>query len=49
MSSFRFEQHGAVGKLILLGDADSEPGSDFPRRCGPPFARHTQATSASFT
>ncbi|RWC50584.1 MAG: enoyl-CoA hydratase/isomerase family protein [Mesorhizobium sp.] len=30
MSSFRFEQHGAVGKLILLGDADSEPGSDFP-------------------
>ena len=30
MSSFRFEQHGAVGKLILLGDADSEPGADYP-------------------
>ena len=29
MSSFRFEQHGSVGKLILLGDAagsgDAEP------------------------
>lgn len=30
MSSFRFEQDGAVGKLILLGDAASEPGADFP-------------------
>jgi len=30
MSSFRFEQHGSVGKLILLGDADSAPGTDFP-------------------
>ncbi len=30
MSSFRLEQHGAVGKLILLGDAASEPGADFP-------------------
>lgn len=30
MSSFRFEQHGTVGKLILLGDAASVPGSDFP-------------------
>lgn len=30
MSSFRFEKHGQVGKLVLLGDADSEPGSDFP-------------------
>lgn len=30
MSSFRFEQHGMVGKLILLGDAASEPGADYP-------------------
>jgi enoyl-CoA hydratase/carnithine racemase len=30
MSSFRFEQHGTVGKLILLGDAASEPGADYP-------------------
>jgi enoyl-CoA hydratase/carnithine racemase len=30
MSSFCFEQHGAVGKLILVGDADSDPGTDFP-------------------
>lgn len=30
MSSFRFEQHGSVGKLILVGDADSAPGAAFP-------------------
>lgn len=30
MSSFRFEQHGSIGKLILVGDADSAPGTDFP-------------------
>lgn len=30
MSSFRFEQHGPVGKLVLLGDASSALGSDFP-------------------
>jgi enoyl-CoA hydratase/carnithine racemase len=30
MSSFRFEQHGTVGKLILLADAASEPGADYP-------------------
>jgi enoyl-CoA hydratase/carnithine racemase len=30
MSSFRFEQHGTVGKLILLGDAASAPGADYP-------------------
>jgi enoyl-CoA hydratase/carnithine racemase len=30
VSLFRFEQHGSVGKLILLSDADSVPGADFP-------------------
>jgi enoyl-CoA hydratase/carnithine racemase len=30
MSSFRFEQHGNVGKLILVGDADTAPDTDFP-------------------
>ncbi|QDE37743.1 enoyl-CoA hydratase/isomerase family protein [Luteibacter pinisoli] len=30
MSSFRFDQHGPIGKLILVGDADSPPGADFP-------------------
>lgn len=30
MSSFRFEQHGSVGKLILVGDADSASGAEFP-------------------
>lgn len=30
MSTFRFEQHGTVGKLILLGDAASGQGADYP-------------------
>lgn len=30
MTYFRFEQHGAVGKLILRASASSEPGVDFP-------------------
>jgi enoyl-CoA hydratase/carnithine racemase len=30
MSSFRFEQHGTVGKLILLGEAAGEPVADYP-------------------
>ena len=30
MNSFRFEQHGAVGRLILVGDAASAPGADYP-------------------
>ncbi|WP_446745370.1 enoyl-CoA hydratase/isomerase family protein [Silvibacterium acidisoli] len=29
MSSFRFEQHGSVGKLTLIGDA-SAPDADYP-------------------